>query len=87
MARMQVCDICKKPTARIEYKMLLTPTPQSSKGIYSNYTHHCDVGECCASKIKQLFAFRERRTRAQYLADRKKQAGIKATLERKEDAA
>jgi hypothetical protein len=45
---------------------------------HSNYTHHADVGECCADKIKKLFNFQARMTAKEYREQRK--AGWEFTL-------
>ena len=81
MARTVTCDVCKRPTTEIAHKILLAPPPRKGKAMQSEYTHHGDVGICCQGRIKQIVDFRERRTRAEYNEARRKQAGMKKTLE------
>lgn len=84
MARNFTCDLCKRPTPRIVKKLLLTPMPRHGMSMHSNYTHHADVGECCADRLLKLFNFRPRKTRAEYNAERKKQSGMTKTVERRD---
>jgi hypothetical protein len=74
MARQAVCDICKRPTNRIVGKLQFVPAEQEGgkkRMSHSNYSHHADVGECCGTKLLQLFNFRPRMTRKEYLASRR----------------
>lgn len=80
MGRVYVCDVCKRPTARIEEKLLITPTPSHGRSMHSNYTHHADVGICCVGRIKNFINFKPRRTRAQYNEERKKRSGFKSEV-------
>ena len=74
MARKVICDVCKKPTDEIVGKLFYTPL-KSGKVKDSQYTHHADVGECCAPKLMQVISFRERMTQEQYQKSRRKQRG------------
>lgn len=52
MASVHVCDVCRRPTKRIVFKLFLADKTNGSieKG-HSDYGAHADVGECCGSKI------------------------------------
>jgi len=68
------CDICKKPTEHIAAKLLyitLPPNGQSGARAHSNYSHHADVGVCCAKKLLHLFNFQERTSFEEYQARRR----------------
>jgi hypothetical protein len=73
MANVKYCDICKQQCEKIVGKLFYGPSLKSapSKSIHSNYTHHCDVGDCCAPKLLRSFNFRQRMTAKQYAASRK----------------
>jgi hypothetical protein len=71
MARQLMCDICKKPTDRIEAKLHYIAVGSGKRITHSDYTHHADVGACCANRILELFNFRSRMTRKEYNAERK----------------
>jgi hypothetical protein len=70
VAVQKLCDVCRKPTNKIVGKLQYIPTRSTARS-HSDYTHHADVGECCSSRLLQLFNFRERMTRKEYLAKRK----------------
>jgi hypothetical protein len=63
MARGQTCDICNRPTTKIVQKMYITPIGNGQRATHSDYTHHADVGICCADRLPTLFKFQERRSR------------------------
>ena len=63
MARVKHCDICRKPTPEIVGKLFYASFHANGgrrQSIHSNYTHHADVGVCCASKILGAFNFQKR---------------------------
>ena len=63
------CDVCKKPTSQIAAKLLyipLTPNGSGRQRAHSNYSHHADVGVCCAKKLLHVFSFQERTTFEEY---------------------
>lgn len=69
------CDLCKKPTERIVAKLQYIPVIPGVRAInHSNYTHHCDVGECCGDRVLELFNFRKRMSASEYRKQRKKAA-------------
>jgi hypothetical protein len=63
MAKLSVCDVCRKPTNRIVYKLLMT-SYETGSWAHSNYIAHADVGECCASTMGQKIRFHRRKKRA-----------------------
>jgi transcriptional regulator of met regulon len=67
------CDICGKPTDQIAAKLLYVPVLPDNRGrrAHSNYSHHADVGVCCAEKLLKLFQFQPRTTAAEYQKRRK----------------
>lgn len=68
----KTCDICKRKCERIEAKLNYIPLVEGKKNrAHSAYTHHADVGECCAQRILELFNFRERMSKQEYLASRR----------------
>jgi hypothetical protein len=70
------CDICKKPTTKIVGKLNYVPViPGVSRSTHSNYSHHCDVGECCKSRLFNGFDFRPRLTSAEYHEKRRAGTG------------
>jgi hypothetical protein len=73
MARSFVCDVCRKPTERIVGKLHYIPLDKKDRTTHSDYTHHADVGTCCAGRALELLNFRPRQTRAEYMASRKGQ--------------
>jgi hypothetical protein len=71
------CDVCKKPTDHIAAKLLyipLTPNGSTRQRAHSNYSHHADVGVCCAKKLLGVFSFQERTSFDEY-QQRRRQAG------------
>ena len=60
MARVLVCDVCRKPTNRIVGKVLYIPV-NDRRFSYSNYSAHADIGECCASRFNDTVRFRKRK--------------------------
>jgi hypothetical protein len=72
MARVLQCDICRKPTEAVVAKMFFGPLSRgSAKAYHSNYSHHLDVGVCCAEKIQKLFGWQKRVTAKEYHKRRK----------------
>src|SRR5216684_992338 len=66
------CDICKKPCKKIVAKLNFIPMISGvNRAVHSNYTHHCDVGECCQTRLLKSFNFRKRLTAAEYHESRK----------------
>lgn len=62
MARVIVCDICKKATNRIVFKMFLSPkNGTKGSGDHSHYTGYVEVGECCAAKETERVTWRKRK--------------------------
>jgi len=59
VARKFTCDICGKPTEKIEAKLFAVP----SRNHRMHYSHHADVGECCWNRLLDLFHWSERVTR------------------------
>jgi len=41
------------------------------KSKHSDYSHHADVGSCCASKVRNTFDFQKRKTATEYQASRR----------------
>jgi hypothetical protein len=71
-----VCDICHQPTKRIVAKLNYVPVIEGiSRAVHSNYSHHCDVGECCNAKLMRGFHFRQRLTAAEYHESRRAGTG------------
>lgn len=71
------CDICRKPTQKIVGKLHFIPSiPGVVAAVHSNYSHHCDVGECCKDKLLKGFTFQKRMTAGEYQAKRKNGARV-----------
>jgi hypothetical protein len=83
---MTFCDVCKKATDQVAFKLLITAPPSSGSSMHSNYTHHADVGTCCQGRVKQIINFKPRMTRAQYNAKRKLNSGVAKELEQEHRA-
>lgn len=66
-----ICDVCRKETGKIVAKIHYIPSVDAPAK-HSNYTHHCDVGECCGVKVLKLLNFRPRVTADQYHESRRK---------------
>lgn len=81
MARVTICDACKKPTEQVAFKLLITAPPSSGSSMHSNYTHHADIGTCCQGRVKQIINFKPRLTRDEYNARRKRNSGVAKQLE------
>jgi hypothetical protein len=72
-----VCDLCRKETQRIVAKLQYIPVIPGVRAVnHSNYTHHCDVGECCGDKLLSLFKFRKRVSAQEYQAQRKRSGAM-----------
>ena len=74
MARGATCDVCRRPTERIVAKVHYIPMDRKERTTHSDYSHHADIGVCCADKLLRLFNWQTRQTREEYNASRK---GIK----------
>ena len=74
MARELICDVCKKRTEEIAAKLFYTPTHngQNKNAFHSRYTHHLDVGVCCAKKLLDVMSWTPRKSAAEYHASRRK---------------
>lgn len=68
------CDICKKPTTELVGKVFFTPLGhgRGRNNFANNYTHHADVGVCCAKRLLNSFNFTERKTAKEYAEGRRK---------------
>jgi hypothetical protein len=55
MAKVVVCDVCRKPTDKIVMKLFRSPDHR-----HENYDGHADVGACCAPSINRTVKFRDR---------------------------
>jgi hypothetical protein len=58
MANVAICDVCKRPTKRLVAKLFIGPRGRKS---HADYTHHADVGECCAAKIMEDIRWQKRK--------------------------
>ena len=73
MAREIKCDICKKVTEEIVGKLFYTPLTNGKRSQFANdYTHHADVGVCCAERLLSGFNFSKRVTAKEYHEGRRK---------------
>lgn len=74
MARQFQCDVCKKPTSEIVGKLMFTPLSRSSgaNGFPGKYTHHLDVGVCCADNLLANLNWQQRKTKKEYNRSRRK---------------
>ncbi len=63
---MRTCDICGEPTQQIVAKLHYIPVIKGFRAVHSNYTHHADVGSCCAGRVLKGFNFRKRMTASEY---------------------
>ncbi len=74
MARQIKCDVCRKVTDEIVGKLFFTPlTPgRGANNFSNNYSHHLDVGSCCASRLLSGFNWQERLTAKEYHQSRRK---------------
>lgn len=61
MARVQMCDVCGKPTERVVVKLYKAPK-ENSRSDHSRYKAHADVGACCVTKINEI-QWQERQTK------------------------
>ena len=59
MAKVLVCDACGNPTKRLVKKLFLGE--RTGKMTHSDYTHHADVGECCAARIDRIIRWQPRK--------------------------
>lgn len=75
MARELRCDICKRPTTELVGKLFYTPLTrgQGANSFHARYSHHADVGSCCAERLLAGFDFQERKSAKEYHASRRKQ--------------
>lgn len=72
MARALRCDVCGKDTEAIVGKLFYGPLVKgSARAVHSNYTHHCDVGVCCADRLLKSFKFRKRMNAKAYQSSRR----------------
>lgn len=71
MARGLTCDVCRKPIDYVEAKLMYVPANGQERATHSHYSHHADLGPCCASKVLGTFNFHKRMTRAEYMESRK----------------
>ena len=74
MARTFFCDVCRKKTDEIVGKLFYTAlTPgRGANNFSNNYSHHLDVGSCCADRLLKGFNFHERLTAKEYAKQRRK---------------
>jgi len=74
MGKILLCDVCKKETDEIVGKLFFTPLGKSNNAnsFHSHYTHHADVGSCCAERLLSGFNFTKRKTAKEYAASRRK---------------
>lgn len=71
MGKALVCDVCKKTTQKIVFKMYLSlktgvngANPDrwpSTTQDHSNYIAHADVGQCCAAKMQEEIRWTKRK--------------------------
>ena len=61
MARVLICDICKRPTNRIVAKLFLSPKNGKGRGDHGDYTGYAEVGECCGAKEAERITWRKRK--------------------------
>jgi len=71
MAKQLMCDICKQPTEEIVGKLFYTPLANSKGSFANSYSHHADVGICCASRLLNSFKFQKRKTADEYHKSRR----------------
>jgi hypothetical protein len=74
MAKQFHCDVCKRRTDEIVGKMfytMLTPG-RGANNFSNNYSHHLDVGVCCADKLLKSFDWQPRQTAQEYHRSRRK---------------
>jgi len=69
------CDICKKPTEAIAGKLYYSTVTSGVRSLLSNYSHHADVGVCCADRLLRGFDFKKRITKEEYNSKRKNSKG------------
>ena len=68
----KTCDICRRPCKEIKAKLNFIPLVEGKKNrAHSAYSHHADVGECCSDRLLELFNFRPRMTKAEYMKSRR----------------
>lgn len=76
MARVITCDICRKETDEIVGKVFYTPLSHRKNNFANDYTHHADVGICCAARLLKSFNFSKRKTAKQYAESRRKKQPV-----------
>jgi hypothetical protein len=60
MANVSICDVCKRPTKRVVFKLFLAD--KTNGGVdHSDYGAHADVGECCGAKITEDIRWTKRK--------------------------
>ena len=74
MARKIICDICKNETTELVGKVFFTPLGhgRGRNNFANNYTHHADVGVCCAKRLLSGFNFSPRKSAKEYAETRRK---------------
>lgn len=81
MAKVFNCDICKKECEEITGKLFYTALVpgRGANNFSNNYSHHLDVGSCCAERLLKGFNWQERLSATEYRAQRRKSKRKRAT--------
>lgn len=58
MARVIICDVCRRPTKRLVFKLYLGEW--GNRNSHADYTHHADIGECCAANVQEMVRWQKR---------------------------